>query len=90
VQHAPEASRIGAPVDDAYVADLGGALGRKVGVAPRVFLKKLFADVLDRVEQFPGFDPRRHHALTLASQGLTPTERAAAGGRSVDDIEIEL
>ena len=36
-----------------------GALGGKVGVAPRVFLKKLVADVLDRVDQFPDFDPRR-------------------------------
>ncbi len=93
-QHAPEAGRIRTVVDDGYVADLArgvaGALGGKVGVAPRVFLKKLVADVLDRVEQFPEFDPRRHYALTLASQELTPTERAAASGGSVDDIEIEL
>lgn len=93
-QHVPEAQRIRTVVDDGYVADLAravsGALGGKVGVAPRVFLKKLVADVLDRVEQFPEFDPRRHYALTLASQELTPTERAAAGGGSVDDIEIEL
>jgi hypothetical protein len=93
-QHVPEADRIRTVVDDGYVADLAravsGALGGKVGVAPRVFLKKLVADVLDRVEQFPEFDPRRHYALTLASQELTPAERAAAVGGSVDDIEIEL
>jgi hypothetical protein len=94
VQHVAEANRISAVVDDGYVADLAravsGALGGKVGIAPRVFLKKLVADVLDRVEQFPDFDPRRHYALTLASQELTPTERAAASGRSVDEVEIEL
>ena len=36
-----------------------GSLGGKVGVAPRIFLKKLVADVLDRIDQFPDFDPRR-------------------------------
>ena len=50
-------------VDSAYVADLAravtGKLGGKVGVAPRIFLKKLVADVLDRVEQFADWDPRR-------------------------------
>ena len=56
-------ARSGALVDDAYVDDLAdavtGGLGGRVGVAPRVFLKKLVADVLDRVDQFPDFDPRR-------------------------------
>ena len=73
-------------VDDAYVGELAdavtGALGGKVGVAPRVFLKKLVADVLDRVDQFPDFDPRRHYALTLAAGELSETERNAAAGRS--------
>jgi len=53
--------RIADRADDAYIADLAGAvtgaLGGKVGVAPRVFLKKLVADVLDRVDQFEDFDP---------------------------------
>lgn len=94
VQHLPDADRVRGLVDDAYVGALAtavaGALGGKVGIAPRVFLKKLVADVLDRVEMFPDFDPRRHYALTLAPQELTPTERAATGAASVDDIEIEL
>ena len=38
-----------------------GRARRKVGIAPRVFLKKLVADVLDRVDQFADFDPRRHY-----------------------------
>jgi hypothetical protein len=88
---APE--RVTAKVDDDYVRDLAravtGRLGGKVGVAPRVFLKKLVADVLDRVDQFPDFEPRSHYALTMSEAELTPTERSAAGGLSVDDIAIE-
>lgn len=42
--------------DDGYVRDLAvavaGRLGGKTGIAPRIFLKKLVADVLDRVDQF--------------------------------------
>ena len=56
--------------DDAYVRELAsavaGELGGRVGVAPRIFLKKLVADVLDRVDQFPDFDPRQHYALTIS------------------------
>lgn len=88
-----------AVVDDVYVADLaqavGGALGGKVGVAPRLFLKKLVGDVLDRVDQFDDFDPRQHYRLTVASSELTDVERNLAatvtgGSVSADDIELEL
>jgi hypothetical protein len=75
-------TRITATVDDAYIATLAsavtGALGGKVGVAPRVFLKKLVTDVLDRVDQFADFDPRRHYALTLSAGELSAVEREAA------------
>lgn len=40
--------------------------------------KKLVADVLDRVDQFPDFDPRRHYALTLSVGELSVVEREAA------------
>jgi len=92
----PDADRIAARVDDPYLATLAqvvvGRLGGKVGVAPRVFLKKLVADVLDRVELHPDFDPRRHYQLTLTAAELTDVERNAAGlaVRSVDDIELDL
>lgn len=83
--------RITAVVDDAYVDDLAaavaGRLGGHVGVAPRLFLKKLVADVLDRVDQFPDFNPREHYAPTIAGSEMTRAERATAG---VDDIEIDL
>ena len=67
-----------------------GSLGGKVGVVPRLFLKKLVVDILDRVDQFPDFDPRRHYTLTIASRELTPAERSARGASSPDEVEIEL
>ena len=94
---AADSGRVSAVVDDAYLAELAdavtGALGGKVGVAPRVYLKKLTADVLDRVDQFPDFDPRRHYALTLVPAELSDEERSAAviapGAARADDIEID-
>ncbi|WP_329299360.1 BREX system ATP-binding protein BrxD [Streptomyces sp. NBC_00659] len=89
----PDPDRIMAMADDAYVADLatavGGALGGKVGVAPRLFLKKLVGDVLDRVDQFEDFDPRKHYALTVGVSELTEVERNAAAS-GADDVELEL
>jgi len=85
-------SRIRAVVDDSYLDALAkavaGGLGGKVGVAPRLFLKKLVADVLDRVDLHPDFDPRQHYSLTLAESEMSAIERAAANAVSVDDIEL--
>jgi hypothetical protein len=48
-----EASRISDLCDDSYIRTLAiavsGSLGGKVGVAPRLFLKKLVSDVLDPI-----------------------------------------
>jgi hypothetical protein len=99
VAAASEPDRVIAAVDDGYVGDLAdavtGALGGKVGVAPRVFLKKLVADVLDRVDQFPDFDPRKHYALTLGSSELSDEERNAAalsdsGATRAADVHVDL
>jgi len=91
---AVDAARIVSLVNDNYVHDLAvavaGKLGGKVGVAPRIFLKKLVADVLDRVDQFAEFDPRQHYALTLTSNELTRSEAAASGLAGVDDIELDV
>ena len=90
------AARVAARVDDEYLAILAhavtGQLGGKVGVAPRVFLKKLVADILDRVELHEDFDPRTHYHLTLHAGELTEQERNAAGLAvgSVDDIDLDL
>lgn len=93
-QHAKAPRRIASRCDDHYVRKLAeavaGKLGGKVGVAPRIFLKKLVADVLDRVDQFPEFEPEQHYALTIAETELTPVERQAMGASSVDQIELEL
>lgn len=71
-------------------SSLTGKLGGKVGVAPRIFLKKLVAEVLDRIDDFPDFDPRRDYALTVAPHELNDAEQAAAGVASVDDITLKL
>ncbi|OZV83098.1 ATP-binding protein [Micromonospora echinospora] len=77
-------------VDDAYLDLLAravtGRLGGQVGVAPRVYLKKLVADVFDRVDQFADWDPRRHYELTLRTDELTQVERNAAV--SAGDIDL--
>jgi P-loop Domain of unknown function (DUF2791) len=86
--------RIQALADDAYITDLGravcGALGGKVGVAPRLFLKKLVSDVLDRIDQFEDFDPRQHYRLTVTGSELTDVERNAAAGVYADGIELDV
>jgi hypothetical protein len=80
--------------DDAYVRDLAqavtGNLGGRVGIAPRVFLKKLVSDVLDRIDQHPDFDPRQHYTLTISQAELTEIERNVTAAASVDDIELKL
>ncbi|MGH9227960.1 MAG: BREX system ATP-binding protein BrxD [Acidimicrobiales bacterium] len=94
-QGASEPARISKAVDDAYVADLAravaGELGAKVGVAPRLYIKKLVGDVLDRVDLHPDFDPRVDYRLTVADTELTDVERnARAAASSPDDIDLEL
>jgi hypothetical protein len=88
----PNEARLRQRVDDRYLELLAeavaGGLGGKVGVAPRLYLKKLVADVLDRVDLHEDFDPRQHYSLTLTNNEMTPNERAAAGAASVDDIEL--
>lgn len=86
---ADDPHHIRALVDDTYLRDLAtavaGKLGGKVGIAPRIFLKKLVADILDRVDQHPEFDPRQHYQLTMNSAELSDTEQAAL---SADDVEL--
>ena len=80
--------------DDSYLLALAqavtGELGSKVGVAPRLYVKKLVGEVLDRVDLFDDFDPRRDYKLTVADTELTVVERNARAATSPDDIELEL
>lgn len=96
---ASEPDRVRGVVDDRYVALLAsavtGSLGGRVGIAPRVFLKKLVGDVLDRVDQFPDFEPRRHYTLTMDLAELSEVERnaaalAPAAASSLNDIDLDL
>jgi hypothetical protein len=91
-EQASDGMRIRSVIDDAYLGDLAagvaGRLGGRAGVAPRLFLRKLVAEVLDRVDQFADFDPRRHYAPTIDVKEMTKAERAAAGASSVDNVEL--
>jgi hypothetical protein len=86
--------RVGTLVDDVYLADLAvavtGTLGQKVGIAPRLYIKKLVGDVLDRVDLHPDFDPRRDYTLTVADHELTDIERNARAATNVDEIDLAL
>lgn len=81
----------GRRIDDAYLDELAravsGKLGGKVGVAPRIYLKKLVADVLDRADQFPDWNPREHYRLTLLRNELSEVERNAA---TADEVALDL
>lgn len=85
------AERVRDLVDDVYLDQLAravaGGLGGKVGIVPRLYLKKLVGDVLDRVDQFPDFDPRQHYAPTMTTAEMTDVERNAA---SADEIALDL
>lgn len=84
--------RVLARCDDRVVARLAEALvgrfGGQARVAPRLYLKKLVTDVLDRVELFEDFDPLQHYAPTVETHEMTAEERHAA--QSVDDIDLDL
>ncbi len=91
--------RVSTLVDDDYVAELAqavaGQLGGRVGVAPRLYLRKLI-DVMDRVDQFDDYRPRRDYPLTVSANELNDLEREAAhlgdlrGASSVDDVDLDL
>lgn len=97
---AKDPERVRSVVDDDYLRDLaaavGGELGGRTGIAPRLFLKKLVSDVLDRVDLFEDFNPRRDYHLTVSADELTPVEREIharvhrAPAKSVDEIELDI
>lgn len=88
----PEAERIANLVTDEYLgvfADtVTGHLGGRVGIAPRLYLRKL-VDLLDKVEQFPDFIPDDAARATVSAHELNDDERAAAGA-GIDDIQLDV
>ncbi len=97
---AKDPERVRNVVDDGYLRDLaaavGGELGGRTGIAPRLFLKKLVSDVLDRVDLFEDFNPRRDYHLAVSADELTQEEREMHArsnrtpARSVDEIDLDL
>ncbi len=90
---AKDPARINQHANEALIASLAdavsGELGGKVGIAPRLFLKK-WTDLLDRIELHPEFDPRKNYRLTLRSDELTAEERNLTAASSVDDIPLDV
>ena len=89
---APErvAARAGDELLQRLAAGVAGRLGGKTGIAPRLFLKKLVADVLDRIDLYPEFDPLKDYQLTLREEEMTEEERNSAPAGAVDDIQLKL
>ena len=86
--------RLRACADDDLIKRLAvgvaGRLGGKTGIAPRLYLKKLVAEVLDRIDLYPDFDPRKDYRLTILEDEMTDEERNAAPAASVDAIQLKL
>lgn len=55
-----------------------------------MFLRKLVEQVLDRVDQFADFDPRKHYTLTLSASELTEIERNAWRQQAADPDDVDL
>jgi hypothetical protein len=71
-------------------AGVSGKLGGKTGIAPRLYLKKLVGEVLDRIDLYPDFDPKRDYRLTILEEEMTDEERNTAPASSVNDIQLKL
>ncbi|WP_168625651.1 BREX system ATP-binding protein BrxD [Cryobacterium sp. BB307] len=86
-----EAQRIESLVTDTYLDGLAGTvagrLGGKVGIAPRLYLRKLI-DILDKIEQFPDYVPTEVANVTVAAAELNEDERAAIG--DIDAVQIDV
>lgn len=91
VSGSPEAERIRGLATDEYLGRLAdtvaGRLGGKVGIAPRLYLRKLI-DILDKIEQFPDYVPVEASAVVVAETELNADERAAIG--DLDAIALDV
>lgn len=89
------AERVASKVDDEVIGNLAealiGKLGGKVGVAPRLFLRKLVSELLDKVDEHEAYEPKRDFRLVVGVREMSSAEREAAGVEtSVDDIVLDL
>lgn len=69
-----------------FASAVAGGLGGRVGIAPRLFLRKL-VDVLDVIELHPDFDPYADYDVKIAASEMSAAEREVVGA---DDIELDL
>ena len=76
--------------DDQFLAQfataIAGELGGKVGIAPRLFLRKL-VDVLDKIDSSPTSTRRSDYEIRIAPAELSDAERAAL---TADDVALDL
>lgn len=88
-QDALAPDRIAAKADDALIQrlvdDITGELGGKIGIAPRIFLRKLINNVLDKIDLHEDFDPGKDLKVQVDAAELTREERAAV---SAGDVEL--
>jgi hypothetical protein len=87
--------RVKAKITDDVIATLArgvtGHLGQKVGVAPRLFLRKLVGELLDKVDEHEDYDPTRDFKLMVTAAEMTAEERSAAGvERSAEELTQDL
>ena len=89
-----DADRVNAKVDDSVISSLAsgiaGRLGGEVGLAPRIFLKKLVSELLDVVELHKDFNPHEHYQPVISGEELNDAERSAIGAVSPDEIQLDL
>jgi hypothetical protein len=89
------ATRIAERVDDDVIGLLArgvvGKLGQKIGAAPRLFLRKLVGELLDKVDEHENYLPKHDFELVITAAEMTAEERELAGiERSVDDIALDV
>lgn len=93
VSHISDAERVRRVADEEFIREfasaVAGGLGGRVGIAPRLFLRKL-VDVLDTIEIHPDFDPRADYEIKIEPAELTAAEREALARRTPDDIELDV
>jgi len=87
--------RVQAKVTDQVLSDLAkgvaGSLGGQLGVAPRLFLRKLVSDILDKVDLFEDFEPTRDYKPVVSGAEMNANERAAVTTTgSAGDIDLNL